>query len=400
MPFATDDTFLDPGQPWDGQPTKVAPSGGIEASGFVPGQPMPAEFLNYLLSELGIRQEELALAKALNWRLAPDKDQTGLGTLTPFLTRATWGQRHLYAVNNATIIQVSYNDGTTWTTDDTLASAVYTGIDSYEGPNGNEGTSAVCACMTLSGAGRVSMRGETATWNDQALGSAATADAVTADQYDGSFWVVGSQTGGGAPGIWRVETNDGAIGGTIDTVHPTIGTYSLTLVAAGDPYKLASRGAGGAGLWRWESGDTAATLVSAPGSGDVRDIVWNAHDRAFYLCQAQGGQGSIWKSSTGASGSWTSVGPGDGTETRTWAIGGGATLGKLTVFVCTSTVLSVTFLLVTGDGGLTWHRVGDPTQASYIVERVRRCGNGLVASAYGGASMASHAFGLRGGVPL
>lgn len=395
MAFASDDTYPAGSDPWSGQPNKVAPSGGYEATGFVPGEPASVEFLNYELNRLGVSDDGRRLEKVCNYRLAPDKDQTGLGTTTPYLARATWGQRQLYAVSNGTKIQISYNEGTTWADDDTLASAVYSGIASYQGAT--DDASAVCASLTLSGAARVSMRGETATWNDQALTGGAAANHVVVDQDNGYFWVVGQLTAGTAPAIWGVEVNDGATGGTVVTAHPGAGSYALETCAVGGGYGLAAR-TGGTGLWRWDLSTLAVAAVTPPGIGDVRDILWNEADGAFYLCQAQGGQGSIWKSSTGATGSWTSVGPGDGTETRTWALNGGCTIGRVTALVCTSTALSVTFVLATDDGGISWHRVGQPTL--YTLARLRRCGNGIVASSYGGASMASHAFGLRGGLPL
>lgn len=397
--FATDELFSDPGQPWDGQPTKVAPSGGIEATGFVPGQPVPVEFLNYLLNEYSAENQDRRLEKALNYPSLVTKALAGLGTVTPHIARATWGQRHLYFVSNGTIISVSYDEGKTWATDDTLASAVYSGIATYEGPNGDESTSAACATMTLSGAGRVSMRGETATWNDQGLTGAASALNVVADQDNGFFWVVGQRTAGTAPGIWGVETNDGATGGSIITVHPTSGSYALETVAFGGGFGLAAR-TGGTGLWTWTAASSAAAAVTPPGFGDVRDIVWSDYHGFFFLCQEQGGQGSIWRSATGQTGTWTSVGPGDGTETRTWALNGGCAIGRLVVLTCTTTVLGVTFLLVSDDAGTTWHRVADPTTSGHSLYRVRRCGNGIVACGSTGAVTASFAIGQRGGAPL
>lgn len=48
--IATDADYSVPGEDWDGQPTKVAPTTAIEEQGYVPGTPRPADVDNWLLN--------------------------------------------------------------------------------------------------------------------------------------------------------------------------------------------------------------------------------------------------------------------------------------------------------------------------------------------------------------
>jgi hypothetical protein len=47
---ATDATYNAPGDGWDGADTKVAPSVTVETQGFIPAEPIPADFFNWLFS--------------------------------------------------------------------------------------------------------------------------------------------------------------------------------------------------------------------------------------------------------------------------------------------------------------------------------------------------------------
>lgn len=51
--WATDANHNDPGEGWDGQPTRVAPSAGAQQAGFLPNTPITAETLNFLLGVTG-----------------------------------------------------------------------------------------------------------------------------------------------------------------------------------------------------------------------------------------------------------------------------------------------------------------------------------------------------------
>jgi len=389
---------------WSGQPTKVAPSAGILAYGFVPGGPVSVEFLNYVLSALGTRINDVDSANVLNW---PDKWLYNLpaGASVPDFCRATWDQRQLYYAPVATTLCVSYDNGQSWATDDTLAGASYRAIAAYEGPT--EDTGAVLATCTVAGAGRVSMRGQTAGWNDQALAGCATPYAVVADPFTGKFLVVGDQTAGSAPGIWAVDANDGATGGTIATAHPTSGAYPLRTVAAGDPYKLAAR-SGGTGLWRWQDNDVNAVLVTGPGTGNVETIHWDDVGKQFWISYAQGGQPTIWTSPNGGSGTWTArTLPGAGTMTGTIPIGGSVSIGEINAWIFQApNSITQTFLLCTRDNGSSWFWVGDPLlkptfDPTVATSRICKVGNGLLVSDWSVAAGNIYiSLSLRGGFPL
>jgi hypothetical protein len=51
--WATDSNFNDPGESWDGTPTRVTPSSGERAAGQLPGVGVPAQIMNYLWGNHG-----------------------------------------------------------------------------------------------------------------------------------------------------------------------------------------------------------------------------------------------------------------------------------------------------------------------------------------------------------
>jgi hypothetical protein len=51
--WATDANFNDPGESWDGTPTRVTPSSGERAAGQLPGVGVPAQLMNYLWGNHG-----------------------------------------------------------------------------------------------------------------------------------------------------------------------------------------------------------------------------------------------------------------------------------------------------------------------------------------------------------
>jgi len=48
--IAADTNYNAPGEDWDGTPTKTTPSAGVQLQGYVPGDPRPADFDNYLFN--------------------------------------------------------------------------------------------------------------------------------------------------------------------------------------------------------------------------------------------------------------------------------------------------------------------------------------------------------------
>ena len=51
--WATDAVYDEAGEDWDGEPTKVNPTAGRRAEGFVPASKVAADFVNYLLNAIG-----------------------------------------------------------------------------------------------------------------------------------------------------------------------------------------------------------------------------------------------------------------------------------------------------------------------------------------------------------
>jgi hypothetical protein len=73
--FASNPTHSDPGEDWDGLPTKVEPTG--YAQGLVPGETVPAETLNFEWHQASLLRF-VAEAEAINWSDGLDSARSGL----------------------------------------------------------------------------------------------------------------------------------------------------------------------------------------------------------------------------------------------------------------------------------------------------------------------------------
>lgn len=74
--WATNATYSSPGDPWDGDPTKVEPPAGKTAEGWEPTEEPPAEFLNDWQNKVGQILDYLRLIQPTNWELVRDISPT------------------------------------------------------------------------------------------------------------------------------------------------------------------------------------------------------------------------------------------------------------------------------------------------------------------------------------
>lgn len=113
--WATDTNFDDPGHGWDGEATKVEPSN--PAQGFVPAQPVPAEWVNYLLAVHSdwVRYFEECMPEAHVAKLESSTEVTS-GSLVSVLT-----------ITDFAIATGSDEGARTWTVDAQLDVATATG---------------------------------------------------------------------------------------------------------------------------------------------------------------------------------------------------------------------------------------------------------------------------------
>ena len=394
--IATFDAPADVGEDWEDQPTKVEPDTALLEYGFRPNDEIRVEHVNWIFNRFLTETERLAHAQIQNW---PDKwSATLAGTnIVGDYARATWDMRQLVLVNNLTTIFESYDEGQTWSVADTLAGAAYRAVASFDGAT--EANGAVCATCIVAGAGRISMRGQAAGWNDQALTNATEPWAICADPYAGCFWAVGERTGP-LPGIWRITPNDGSAPTTIATTsQPTTTTAALRSVCAGPTYKLAC--ANGTQLWRWEDNATAAAAVTKPGAGTLKAVAYSPEDELYYLAQDSGGDLEIWVLPTGATGSWTQVFGSGGNDLEV-QIDGIAVVNGSVCFCANDVTLSVPFILATSDRGETWIRIPSPLLASTNVSlsKIRRAGNRLLAADYGSSGLVAVSLSMRASEPL
>ncbi len=69
--WSTNATFVSPGDPWDGDPTKVDPGAGKRAEGWEPSEAPPAEFLNFWKNGIAALVDYLAGVQAFSWSTLP-----------------------------------------------------------------------------------------------------------------------------------------------------------------------------------------------------------------------------------------------------------------------------------------------------------------------------------------
>jgi hypothetical protein len=140
--WSVDSVFDDAGKPWDGQATKVAP--GSTAQGFLPGMPIPAEYMNWalnLIAQWVAYQDVHAIQDAT---LVGDETVTS-GTYASVLTSvvATPAARTYYVdavayvesvlTTGAGMVAIGYSTdgGSTWTPILELWVGIFTEVEHY-----------------------------------------------------------------------------------------------------------------------------------------------------------------------------------------------------------------------------------------------------------------------------
>lgn len=74
--WATDELYSSPGDPWDGNPTKVNPPSGKIAEGWEPTEELAAQFLNDWQNRAGALLQHLRFMQPANWELVRDISPT------------------------------------------------------------------------------------------------------------------------------------------------------------------------------------------------------------------------------------------------------------------------------------------------------------------------------------
>ncbi len=132
--WATDDNYSDPGEAWDGQPTKVLPSAGDQATGYLPEDKPPGPWWNYKFNNIAEVLADIAVVHVFNFSEAhfdlvasatSDWRASDITNADPGVTRYNPISDYFFAVNNRgnsiySIDRANFgtgdpaNDGSTW----------------------------------------------------------------------------------------------------------------------------------------------------------------------------------------------------------------------------------------------------------------------------------------------
>lgn len=386
--WAANANMSDPGKPWDGTPTKVAPASGIIAAGHLPNTPPPAERFNWWQNDVAQRLDNVDMIELSGWIEPGDgvgnMQASGAGSGPGFITCATWhyGKRLMHCYSDTRIMSSS-DGGYTWGLETSSVGSSFVGIVSQ----GNPVTGGLTvAAQNLSGVGSVTMNGTAlAGWGTFTLaGTSPFTQAVTTDPTSASnFWVCGNTTPSAlSPSVWKVNLSN-PLSPAVTLLAGGPGVSAFTIIAVGSGNGMAYAFDTGVNrLASFDLGAAAFTTVTAPTSTRINDIVWLPVDGVFLMIDATG---YTWTSTTGATGTWvaqTRIAYGLPATINTYAQS--ATVrGSLIVVPWNDG--STNFLAISGDAGLTWETLPDPiyrhksvTFAALAQRRVRVVDNRLV----------------------
>lgn len=416
--WATDETMTDPGQAWDGTPSKIRPSDGIIAAGFLPTEQPPAERVNWALNDPTRRLASLNLVEARTFveplgAAGTGATSAGVGNAVGWFAGARWqAVETIFHATNSTIVEKSIDGGYNWTTTLTVPSAVFSGIATRETALK---AGATAASYTLTGVAKIQLTGGDVSTNNAwapttltGSGTFNTAQYVIADPYeDDVFLVAGNDfiTGSTTPVVWRVTAPLGVFGSQVKVTmgSPVAFFYPMQTVAASPDYKLACGWSGVInGLFRWQDGDTTATAVTSPTASEIKQLLWLPEDSLFLLIADAGPGVELWTSADGATGTWTQLDPVAGGTALFDAANGylnGACVRGSIIMIPLS-VSGTGHVAVSGDGGATWDIISDPIvrhSSSKVVQRICDLGPRFIAGGYNAASAVFHALTLRVG---
>ena len=411
--WATDETMTDPGQAWDGTPSKIRPSDGIIAAGFLPTEQPPAERVNWALNDPTRRLASLNLAEARTFveplgAAGVGATSAGVGNEVGWFAGARWqAVETIFHATNSTIVEKSVDGGYSWTTTLTVPSAVFSGIATRETALK---AGATAASYTLTGAAKIALTGGDVSTNNAwdstttltGDGVLNTASYVIADPYEDDVFLVTGNSTISTPAVWRVTAPLGVYSAQ-STITMPLYFSPMRTVAAGLDYKVACGWTGVTnGLFRWQDGATTGTSVTSPTTSEIKQVLWLPEDSLFLLIADAGPGVELWTSADGATGTWTQLDPvAGGTalfDAATTYVNGACVRGS--IIMIPLLVSGTGHVAVSGDGGATWEIISDPIarhSASKVVQRICDLGPRFIAGGYNTASAVYHALTLRVG---
>lgn len=314
--FANTANYPAGSDPWSGGPSKVDPGAGIKAQGFVPGDKLPAQFVNWLLNAQGgwlsyqdtlevrtysqpsipqasshdlanMLQDNCIIFNAENSKyFAAGQDQTDSNI--PLVLRSSNGET--WVSDGAPVITPDATPQT-YQIADSPANGIFAWIAHGSGsPYYRRGSDGVWAALSLS----VPQKTFVARW--------------FIDR-----WVFAGEVSGPHVGVntWKPNTNTGASGTLGSPSLPgssgvTLSSFFAPLMAASSSLLIVGAPSGAADLWTTPDGVTF-THVPNPfaGGASLLFLVWNPGDSLFYAGTIESGVSKVYVSSDGAS--WSAV---------------------------------------------------------------------------------------------
>lgn len=352
-------------QPWHGDPRKIDPGTAKEAAGFEPQEDVPAEYVNWLLGQLGGHLLRLDAIEAQNWGDEEEIDDPNGN----FYDVAYEPNEHRYYVageDTATAADMQWSsDGRkNWTS---LAASFSTPPVQLRSvvwfPEGQ----CLWTCGDLKTYAHLSGNGTT--WSGYLPSGVADLWSLDYDKFAGCVWLGGTATGPD-PMVRRMTSNVGA--GTVLSTLASASSHNdpIRHVACGPSKRVAlMKHATAAMIWGLSSADGTGTWTrrnTAPFLAmNPRCVAYSETDDLFLIPCANG---KLFGSTVGDTAAWTEIC--DLSTLPVPAIFAGTIACRGSLWVADVSVLGYSSGLgVSRDRGATWDILGRPVTGN--LERLR-----------------------------
>jgi hypothetical protein len=354
--FAANATYPAGPEPWAGTPTKIQPTDGAEAAGYVPETPLDPQRDNYRRWETSRWLQLLDEIEARNWTDRATVNTTPANGVTG-LACATYGDRRLVLASNDRRAYASADGGYSWTTEFDLPDAASNWISLASGEDAIAGT----ATQGSSGDFDLWARGDGLAWNSFAGLAGASEANVTAINDARSEIVVGGIDTLGRPSVWTLTHAAGDLSAAVETVIVRTGTEPIRHLAVGSRYGLTASATATQEIGYWEPGVSAAVTPVVPflsfGSYQVRWVVWSDEYGLFFVGLDNGTNAYVYSTDGPTTLARIATLPG-----VTWR-----NTGRSVAAVRGATIVAARGnapdLMISTDGGVAWTTTPDPMRA-------------------------------------
>jgi hypothetical protein len=390
--FASDANYPAGADPWSSTPTKVNPGSAYIAAGFVPGQGLPAQVMNFVLNAQNpwLSYQDTLEVRSWSVPIAPiyASGHDLAGAVQDNVMAYDADNRKFFAAgqdisNLHTPIVVSSSNGQNWANDSmpVPAGAVNHPNRIVYGPGNG------LFAFPNNGTGNFFYRrGKDGAWSTVTI---TTASLWLAARWFIDRWIFAGVQSGPHPGAasWKPSattgntgtggdlTLPGSSGVTLSAIFaPLMATDGATVLVIAAPTPIVTAPAAQGNLWVTTDGATF-THVSNPFQSEIIALVWNPGDSLFYaMCSESGpstGVANVYTSPDGLT--WTLAATPAITFSRsqssdtTLAVGCAAAIGGVVVAKAQFTTPDSTIipgLAIGRNAGTEWDFIPDENQVS------------------------------------